>query len=74
MDTKAPVTVQSLLKSVDKVKKSKAEGYPEDTNILHTKLPASVFMASENPALILQDAYEVSSRSMIRGTVHCEGG
>lgn len=39
--------------------KQKAEGYADDFSILHTKLPVSVFMASDTPAVILQNAYEV---------------
>lgn len=58
LETEAPVTVQSLLKSVEK-NKQKAEGYADDFSILHTKLPVSVFMASDTPAVILQNAYEI---------------
>lgn len=60
LETEAPVTIQSLLKSTDKTKK-KAEGYPDDTSVLYTKLPASVFMSSDMPATILQNANEVKN-------------
>ncbi|XP_065210276.1 pre-rRNA 2'-O-ribose RNA methyltransferase FTSJ3 [Planococcus citri] len=59
LDVEKPVTVQSLLKSVDSTKKSKAEGYDDDAVVLHTKLPASVFMSSDNPAAVLQNAFEI---------------
>ena len=62
LEAKPPITVKDLLKSAEDMKKSKAEGYPEDMSILHTKLPASVFMASDSPAVLLQDAYEVIFR------------
>lgn len=42
-----------------KEKKAKVEGYPDDTTILHTKLNASTFMQCENPAISLQNAYEI---------------
>jgi len=60
LEIDTPVTVQSLLKSVDKDKK-KADGYSDDMSLSVTKLPASTFMASDNPAMILQNAYEVKS-------------
>jgi AdoMet-dependent rRNA methyltransferase SPB1 len=59
LETEAPVTVQSLLRSVDKEKK-KADGYSDDMSFNASRLPASTFMASDNPALALQNAYEVS--------------
>lgn len=41
-------------------KKPKAEGYPDNTTILFKQLPVSTYMACKNPAIALQDAYEVS--------------
>lgn len=46
-------------------KKPKAEGYPDNTNILFKQLPVSTYMASKNPAIALQDAYEVSIDSYL---------
>lgn len=40
-------------------KKPKAEGYPDNTTILFKQLPVSTYMACKNPAIALQDAYEV---------------
>lgn len=42
-------------------KKPKAEGYPDNTTILFKQLPVSIFITSQNPAIALQDAYEVSN-------------
>jgi len=41
-------------------KKPKAEGYPDDTTILFKQLPVSTYMTCKNPAIALQDAYEVN--------------
>lgn len=41
-------------------KKPKAEGYPDNATILFKQLPVSTYMQSKNPAIALQDAYEVS--------------
>lgn len=41
-------------------KKPKAEGYPDNTTILFKQLPVSAYMTCKNPAIALQDAYEVS--------------
>lgn len=72
LETEAPITVQTLLKSVDK-NKPKAEGYADDVSILHTKLPASVFIASDTPAVILQNAYEVMHHFFYKYLItHCE--
>jgi len=40
-------------------KKPKAEGYPDNTTILFKQLPVSTYMTSKNPAITLQDAYEI---------------
>lgn len=40
-------------------KKPKAEGYPDNTTILFKQLPVSTYMTCKNPAIALQDAYEV---------------
>lgn len=49
------------LDSETKSKKPKAEGYPDNTTILFKQLPVSTYMSCKNPAIALQDAYEVSS-------------
>ncbi|XP_025404796.1 pre-rRNA processing protein FTSJ3 [Sipha flava] len=40
-------------------KKPKAEGYPDNTTILYKQLPVSTYMTYKNPAIALQDAYEI---------------
>lgn len=40
-------------------KKPKAEGYPDNTTILFKQLPVSTYMTCKNPAIALQDAYEI---------------
>ncbi|XP_060839397.1 pre-rRNA 2'-O-ribose RNA methyltransferase FTSJ3 [Rhopalosiphum padi] len=40
-------------------KKPKAEGYPDNTTILFKQLPVSTYIQAKNPAIALQDAYEI---------------
>ncbi|XP_050533670.1 pre-rRNA 2'-O-ribose RNA methyltransferase FTSJ3 [Daktulosphaira vitifoliae] len=54
------VKPQVKLDSESKSKKTKAEGYPDNTTILFKQLPVSTYMACKNPAIALQDAYEIT--------------
>ncbi|XP_050436886.1 pre-rRNA 2'-O-ribose RNA methyltransferase FTSJ3 [Adelges cooleyi] len=56
LEVKPQVKLDSESKSN---KKPKAEGYPDNTTLLFKQLPVSTYMSCKNPAIALQDAYEI---------------
>lgn len=59
LEAEPRITFQDLIKSAGSQKKRKAEGYPDDMSVLRTKVPASLFLSSDSPAALCQNAYEV---------------
>lgn len=59
LEAEPRITFKDLIKSAESQKKKKADGYPDDMSVLHTKVPASLFLASDSPASLCQNAYEV---------------